>query len=483
MKRKGTSVLTALLLCALALLGALNPPRAHASGLPSLVVTGDVVREVVLTGCEGWETVKIEYRGAVYDGVPLLSVLAQAEVCGEQVQILLAAHDGVVAALSLDEITQDCCLFWHPENRWQFTAPDHPPQARVKDLEYVVVIGTGPEVPGVRIIHGLEESTVTYGTLFTADALQRLIKEGEARRGDCSVTAFTKRSLIPLGQFVGGAELPAALAYFADGSQLEVPLDGFLEWRGRSGDYLGPDGRTRRPDLKGLWLDPPELSVTQLLPAALQALETGRVLIVLLDGLGYYELIQVQPPFLGSKQVQRARTVFPSITPVALASLLTGELPPRHGITARGQRELQVPDLFARAAELGKDSVMVEGTTKVVNTSISPVLNADLDGDGTTDGEIFRAAQEELARGADLVFVHFHGYDDVAHSCGPFSPEAAAKLLELDAYVEDLCQGFTGTVFVLADHGQHPAAGDKLGDHGQFSLLDLTIPWLKWEQP
>src|SRR5690606_41689190 len=92
---------------------------------------------------------------------------------------------------------------------------------------------------------------------------------------------------------------------------------------------------------------------------------------------------------------------------------------------------------------------MVAGAQKGVNASIGPVLSAGRDGDGTTDGEIFRAAQEELARGADLVFVHFHGYDDVAHSCGPFSPEAAAKLLELDAYVEDLCQGFTGTVFVL----------------------------------
>ena len=73
---------------------------------------------------------------------------------------------------------------------------------------------------------------------------------------------------------------------------------------------------------------------------------------------------------------------------MALAALLTGELPPRHGITARGQRVLQVPELFARAAELGKDSVMVEGTTKEVYISICPVLNADLDGDGTTDGEI-----------------------------------------------------------------------------------------------
>ena len=45
-----------------------------------------------------------------------------------------------------------------------------------------------------------------------------------------------------------------------------------------------------------------------------------------------------------------------------------------------------------------------------------------------------------------------------------------------------LCEQFSGTVFVLADHGQHPSTGEKLGEHGEFHHLDLTVPWISWEQ-
>lgn len=275
---------------------------------------------------------------------------------------------------------------------------------------------------------------------------------------------------------------PTALASFSDGSEAEVSLQGFLAWQGGSADFLDPDGN-RRPGMVGIWLDPPERSITQLMPEALVALSEGRVLIILLDGLGYFELMNVQPPFLASRQVEQARTVYPPISPVALGSIVTGELPSVHGITERGERDLKAPDLFSAAAALGRTAAMVEGSTKLVNTSIRPLLNPDLDADGSTDGEVLRAALEQLEMGVDLVFVHFHGYDDAAHTCGPFTPEAAEKLLELDRCVARLCEGFAGTVFVLADHGQHPSAGDKLGDHGEFCPLDLTIPWVKWRQP
>ena len=274
-----------------------------------------------------------------------------------------------------------------------------------------------------------------------------------------------------------------ALAFSADGSQNEITLGGSLKWHGNWVDYLGPDGHSRIQDIVGIWTHPPELCVTHLVPKALEALDNGRVLIILLDGLSYYDLIYLKPSFLGSKNPKPARTVFPPITPVALGSILTGQLPPKNGITARGKRDLKVDDIFALAGQMGKMSILVEGSNKVINTSQVQLLNPDLNGDGSTDDEVFACALKHLAAGADLLFVHFHGYDDVAHSYGPQTPEAAAKLAELDQYVESLCAEFFGTVFVLADHGQHPTCGDKLGDHGEFCYLDMTIPWISWEQP
>ena len=268
----------------------------------------------------------------------------------------------------------------------------------------------------------------------------------------------------------------SAVAYFENGTQEEVPLTDLFEWRGNSADYIGPQ------DIIGVWVDAPELSVTHVAPEALAALELGRVLIILLDGLSYYDLEELKPVFLSGKTMQSARTVMPSISPVALATILTGKFPNETGITSRDTRQLQVDDIFVAAVKLGKSSAMVEGSRKLINTSIDQLLNPDISGDGSTDDEVFACAKAQLDAGVDLIFVHFHGYDDLAHTYGPLSPETSVKMLELDAYVETLCAGFSGMVLVIADHGQHGTTGDKLGDHGEFRLLDLTIPWIQWEQ-
>lgn len=279
------------------------------------------------------------------------------------------------------------------------------------------------------------------------------------------------------GQVVLETTNSSAIVYFDHGTQEEVFLTDLFEWKGNLADYIGPQ------DIIGVWVDAPELSVTHIAPEALAALERGRVLIILLDGLSYYDLEELKPPFVSAKTVRPARTVMPSISPVALASILTGKFPNETGITSRDTRQLQVDDIFVAAVKLGKTSAMVEGSRKLINTSIDQLLNPDINGDGSTDDEVFACAKAQLDAGVDLVFVHFHGYDDLAHTYGPLSPETSAKMLELDAYVEALCAGFSGMVLVIADHGQHATTGEKLGDHGEFRLLDLTIPWIQWEQP
>lgn len=268
----------------------------------------------------------------------------------------------------------------------------------------------------------------------------------------------------------GGGE--GIVLYLADGNQIELESESALE------KYL----ESIEQEIVGLWLAAPELSTTDFMPQTFSALERGRVLVILVDGLSFYHLRDLQPPFLAKKEVAPARTVMPSITPVALATILTGKLPSEHGVSSRRVRQPAVDDLFSHAAHMGKSSVLVEGPTKVINTSSEQILNPDLNGNGSTDDEVFAAAQGQVEAGVDLIFVHFHGYDDQAHTFGPTSSEAEAKLRELDLYVQQLCEQFSGTVFVLADHGQHPSTGEKLGEHGEFHHLDLTVPWISWEQ-
>ncbi|HHY14623.1 MAG TPA: hypothetical protein GX521_00955, partial [Firmicutes bacterium] len=117
---------------------------------------------------------------------------------------------------------------------------------------------------------------------------------------------------------------------------------------------------------------------------------------------------------------------------------------------------------------------------KIINTSIEQFLNPDLNEQNGTDDEVFACAQEQLEAGVELIFVHFKGYDDIAHRYGPLTPQAAAKLEDLDTYVARLCSEFSGQVFVIADHGQHSASGERLGEHGEFRLPDLTVPWIQF---
>ncbi|NMB00589.1 MAG: hypothetical protein GX971_03575 [Firmicutes bacterium] len=454
----------------------------------TLRVTGDVEREQVLQDYQGWLVDRIHYDDQVQEAIPLRAILNEVGITGNDVTIFFSSSDGAVARVPLDQILDDGWLRLSSEYGWQFISEKHPRQAKIKFMDYLVVAASEPKskAPCVRIIDENNEITLTYGDLFMADGISRLVLEGEAKKGSYNTTAYSRRTLIPIANYLQdrqSGELRVALAYYADGSQGVISLNGFLEWRGNSADYLGPDGRSRKKNIIGIWVNPPELCITQMVPEALVALEHGSVLIILLDGLSYYDLKALAPPFLSAQSVKQARTVMPSITPVALGSILTGMLPKENGITNRGMRDLKVDDVFAHATKMGKSSVMVEGSTKVINTSVPQLLNPDLDSDGTTDEEVFATAQKQLATGVDLLFVHFHGYDDIAHSHGPLSPEASAKLMELDGYVESLCVGFSGTVLVIADHGQHATSEDKLGDHGEFRALDMTVPWIRWEQP
>lgn len=67
--------LLALVLCCLTL----NDICAAQNGL---VVTGDVARELVLSGYEGLETVSIEYRGAAQEVIPCCPFWSRREYWG-----------------------------------------------------------------------------------------------------------------------------------------------------------------------------------------------------------------------------------------------------------------------------------------------------------------------------------------------------------------------------------------------------------------
>lgn len=477
---------SALLLCVMLALGCSKKPDTKAytaAVIPTLNVTGDVANELEITSYEGYADTVITWNEQQIKCIKLLDVLDAASVRGKDITLFFSGSDGVMAEIPIDEMNENCYMALIDDLGWCFISEAHPKQSRIKHMAKIVVAASEPAAEGrcLRLINGMDVHTLTYGQLYMEEGVSLAMLEGQADMNGYTTNAYTYRTLIPITNLltqIGAEGKTRALAYFGDGSQQEVRLDGYIEWRGNSADYLGANGKNRKADIIGIWVDAPKLSVMDVALKALEALDAGRVMIIELDGLGYHTLTSASPEFLCKFNIAPARTVMPSVSSVALASIVTGLTPDKNGIAAERLRELTVPDIFAQAAEKGKTSAVIEGSSKLITMSADQVLNPDINNNGSTDDEVFASAKSALAQGTDFVYVHFHGFDDVAHTFGPDSTEAKAKLLELDGFVSKLCEGFLGTVIITSDHGQHPITGDKLGEHGEFLPLDMTVPFI-----
>jgi len=238
------------------------------------------------------------------------------------------------------------------------------------------------------------------------------------------------------------------------------------------------------PIMAALMADAPMRSISDTFHDALNALENGdRVLVFLLDGWGWEKFqhhIDMQP-FLSSLNPEPALSVYPPITPVALATVLTGLQPDDHGIHSRADRRMNdgVTDIFAEAATLGRTVAYIQGHSGIIQTSLMPILSPDAGGPYGTDGEIFENARRNLD--VDFLFVHFHGIDDMGHTYGPYAEEVGVRIALIDGYIQYLVENWGhGTVIITADHGMRRIDGNpyRLGDHYKFCHEDMIVPYI-----
>ncbi len=222
---------------------------------------------------------------------------------------------------------------------------------------------------------------------------------------------------------------------------------------------------------------------------ALSAPPVQRAVIIILDGLGYMRysearaeghvphLATLGDPLLGV-------TVYPPVTNVATAALLTGARPAENGVEQRGVRKTSAETILNAATTAGRRVVAVEGAALAFNLPDAElVLSGDRDQNGSGDDNVLSNTLAALQAGPpDLLLVHFHGIDDSGHTYGPGSPEETAKVEEVDGEVGRLLEAIPGgtLVIIAADHGMHVVQeGDRLGNHGQLVARDMFVPiWL-----
>jgi hypothetical protein len=273
-----------------------------------------------------------------------------------------------------------------------------------------------------------------------------------------------------------------------------------------AGERVRPDRLTVRAAVSGGQqapvVDDSTPSLTQVAPTVARALglelpgpldgeplfagRSPRVAILFLDGFGYlaYEAARErgEVPNLASLPAPRvATTVYPSVTAASSATLLTGLRPERHGATDSRIRSTKSRTIVDAAAAAGLRVVAVEGQALAFSMrSTEPILSSDRDGDGEGDDEIADNALREFAAGPpDLVWVHFHGIDDVSHTYGPASAEARERIHGVDAAAGRVLSALPKDtlVIIVADHGQHAVQEEgRLGNHGSLMPEDVLVP-------
>lgn len=221
---------------------------------------------------------------------------------------------------------------------------------------------------------------------------------------------------------------------------------------------------------------------------ALEAPKAAQAALILLDGLGYARYTEAVedgliPHLAALGTPLTGLTVYPPVTSVASAALITGAPPEVNGAYQRGIRKTDVETLFDVVAAAGRRAVAVEGESLPFNLRNAEVkLSGDRNGNGATDDEVLANTLAVLSTGMpDLLYVHFHGIDDTGHTYGPGAPEEEALIREVDFAVGELLEALPSDtlVVIVADHGMHHVQEEgRLGNHGHLIDRDMLIPIL-----
>ena len=231
--------------------------------------------------------------------------------------------------------------------------------------------------------------------------------------------------------------------------------------------------------IAGVMLFPPEEEVTRLYADVCDALQQNqRVMVLYVDGLSYAQCSRQKermPGLTSAWDIDKAATVYPPLTNAAMASMLTGVWPCEHGVHSHRHHRLLRPTFLKTALSLGKKVAYVEGDTVILRTEVFPQLNPAAE-PSCTDKVVFDSAMEAALEQPDLLLIHFHGLDDLAHEGQ--AEKYQEKFQELDGYIQCLCEAFAGQAILVSDHGSH--AEGKTRSHGVFDCEDLIVPYGRW---
>jgi hypothetical protein len=226
-----------------------------------------------------------------------------------------------------------------------------------------------------------------------------------------------------------------------------------------------------------------ELPAADSIPPGIQ-----HVVVISIDGMRPDAMEAAETPTLDALRqagayCDHAQTVRNSITLISHASMVSGMVPEKHGLTWGmpyiGWPGLEGPTMFSVAHDAGFSTAMIFGKDKL-NYLALPNSVDRLFGVTAHDPEIKEQALEYIADDLpNLLFIHFPDVDRVGHAYGWMSENQLFAIGYVDGLITEIVDAIeaagliNNTLFIItADHGGH----DKT--HGDDTPVDRTIPWL-----
>ncbi len=210
----------------------------------SLFITGDVENELILNDYTALTTHKITIENKEISAVSPLEVIKLSQPYNSNSDIIFYSNDGVMAQININELLETS-LIRSEENGWQLIAPNHSPQAGMRQIAKIIVVSNEilENQPHLLIDTGIETIKISYGSLFKENTVVRSVLEGTAQKFEYTVGAYTRREIIPISNYV--TENQIIFAEFSDGTKMQIEQTGYIEWRGNTADYIAPDEKTR----------------------------------------------------------------------------------------------------------------------------------------------------------------------------------------------------------------------------------------------
>jgi arylsulfatase A-like enzyme len=217
-------------------------------------------------------------------------------------------------------------------------------------------------------------------------------------------------------------------------------------------------------------------------PPAPTPIPSPRVAVISVDGLRADALGQAAAPHIHGlarrgSYTWKAQTVSPSMTLPAHVSMVTGFLPPAHGISwddfKVDKGNCTVPTIFAIAKAAGLRTVMVVGKEKFRHLDVEGTLDSFVLA-RRGDVDVANEAIVQVQLGFDLMLAHFPDVDIVGHAQGWMSAAYLQQVTAADEAIGRLLESLPAetTVILTSDHG------GKATVHGSTIPEDMTIPWI-----